>query len=40
VESHLERIAAFENPAIASRLGRIEHACEESIEGYLTAQTM
>jgi hypothetical protein len=40
VESHLERIAAFENPAIANWLGRVEHACKESIEGNLPAQTM
>ena len=40
VESHLERIAAFEDPTIAYRLGRIEHPCKESIEGHLPTQTM
>jgi hypothetical protein len=40
VESHLERIAAFENPSVACRLGRIEHACKEPIERHLPAQTM
>jgi len=40
VESHLERIAAFENPTVACRLGWIEHACKEPIEGHLPAQTM
>jgi hypothetical protein len=40
VESHLERIAAFEDPAIACRLGLIEHARKEPIEGDLSAETM
>jgi len=40
MESHLEGISAFENPAIASALGRVEHACKESIEGHLPAQSM
>jgi hypothetical protein len=40
VESHLECIAAFENPTVACRLGRIEHACKEPIEAHLPTQTM
>ena len=40
VESHLEGIAAFEDPPSAYRLGRIEHAGKEPIERHLSAQTM
>ena len=40
VESHLEGIAALENPTITYRLGRIEHACKEPIERHLPPQTM
>ena len=40
VESHLEGIAALENPTITYRLGRIEHACKESVERHLPPQTM
>jgi hypothetical protein len=37
VEAHLEGIAAFEDPAIACRLGLIEHARKEPIERNLPA---
>jgi hypothetical protein len=40
VESHLERIAAFEDPTIAYRFGRIEHPGKEPIESHLPAQAM
>jgi hypothetical protein len=40
VESHLEGIAAFEDPAITCWLGLIEHARKEPIEGHLSAETM
>jgi hypothetical protein len=40
VESHLERIAALEDPTVANGLGRVEHACEEPIERDLPAQPM
>ncbi len=40
VESHLERVTAFEDPAVANGLGRVEHACEEPIERDLPAETM
>ena len=40
VKSHLEGIAALENPTITYRLGRIEHACKEPIERHLPPQTM
>jgi hypothetical protein len=40
VESHLEGIAAFEDPPIACGLRRIEHARQEPIEGHLSAEAM
>ena len=40
VESHLQGVAAFEDPAISCGLRRIEHARQEPIEGHLPAETM
>src|SRR5688572_2018074 len=36
----LKRLTAFEDPTVANRLGRVEHACEEPIERDLPAQPM
>lgn len=40
VESHLERIAALQDPAIVSWLRGVEHAGKQPIERHLPAQTM